>query len=205
MARGGGNSQCAHPASNAATSLGRHCNATHASQPSSHGSVHPRCVGDQHASVRASGIERERSCPTAWATPLVLADRDRSFQNWSVHQHGSAMGRSSWTSVGFNGSTRSCTHSRQEIRRIKSGISITLQQQKIFKRVTVEPASIGCAVSELRKKWKKTRSVEIRKKQSTGGRLPLNPRRFRDKLAKLAQRAEVWLGRQLQIRRLTNV
>ena len=37
-----------------------------------------------HASVRASGIEKERSCPTAGATSPVLVDRDR--RRWSIYQ-----------------------------------------------------------------------------------------------------------------------
>ena len=56
------------------------------------------------ASVRASVIEKERCCPTAFATSPVLVDRDRSFRNWSVYQnwnprwvslHGPALGSTS--------------------------------------------------------------------------------------------------------------
>ena len=50
----------------------RPCNTTHPSQSSSYGSVHPHFAGNLHASVRASGIEKERSCLTACATSPVL-------------------------------------------------------------------------------------------------------------------------------------
>ena len=76
---------CAHSTSNACTSLGRHGNATRPCQSSSYGSVHPHLAGNPHASVRASGIEKERSCPTACATSPALVHRDRSFRNWSVY------------------------------------------------------------------------------------------------------------------------
>ena len=36
--------------------------------------------------VRTSGVEKERSCPTADATSPLLVCRDRSIRNWSVHQ-----------------------------------------------------------------------------------------------------------------------
>ena len=75
---------CAHPTSNA---QGRHCNIAHPSQSSSYGSAHPHFAGDVHASVRASGIEKEGYCPTACATFPVLVDRDRSFQNLSIYQN----------------------------------------------------------------------------------------------------------------------
>ena len=54
---------CAHPTSNAGTSLGRHCRTTHPSQSSSYGSVHLHFADNVHASVRASGAEKEGSCP----------------------------------------------------------------------------------------------------------------------------------------------
>ena len=60
-----------------------------------------------HASVRASGIEKERSCPTACATSPVLVDRDPKLPE-------SAMGRSLWISNGFSGSTSSRPHSKRE-------------------------------------------------------------------------------------------
>ena len=77
---------CAHPTSNACTSLRRYCNTTHLSQSSSHGSVHPHFAGNVHSSVRVSGIEIEGSCPTACATSPMSVGRDRSFRDWSVHQ-----------------------------------------------------------------------------------------------------------------------
>ena len=46
---------CAHSTSNVCSSLGRHCNTTHPSQPSSFGNEYPHFAGDVHASVRASG------------------------------------------------------------------------------------------------------------------------------------------------------
>ena len=46
----------------------------------------PHFAGNVHASVRASGIENEGSCPTACATSPVLVCRGRSFRNWSMHQ-----------------------------------------------------------------------------------------------------------------------
>ena len=49
-------------------------------------SVHPHFAGNVHASVRASGIEKERSCRTACATSPMLVGRDRSFRNWSAYQ-----------------------------------------------------------------------------------------------------------------------
>ena len=63
-----GNHPCAHPMSNACTSLGRHFNTTHPSQASPSVSVHPRLAGGVLASVRASGIERDGSCRTTCAT-----------------------------------------------------------------------------------------------------------------------------------------
>ena len=38
------------------------------------------------ASVRASGAEKERSCPTVCATSPIMVGRHRSFRNWSVYQ-----------------------------------------------------------------------------------------------------------------------
>ena len=52
-----------------------------------HNSVHSHPAGDLHAAVRASSIEKERSCLTACATSPVLVDRDRGFRNWSVYQN----------------------------------------------------------------------------------------------------------------------
>ena len=65
----------------------KHCNTTHPSQSSSCGSVHPHVAGNVHASVRASGIEKEGSCPAACATSPMLVGRDRSFRNWSIYQY----------------------------------------------------------------------------------------------------------------------
>ena len=53
-------------------------------EPSSYVSVHPRFAAIVHASVRASGIEKEGYCPTACTTSPMLVGR--SFRNWSVHQ-----------------------------------------------------------------------------------------------------------------------
>ena len=69
----------AYPSSNASTCFGRQCSTAHPSQPSSHGSFHSHFVGDLQASVRASGIEKERSCPTA--TSPLLVGRDRRSQD----------------------------------------------------------------------------------------------------------------------------
>ena len=77
---------CAHPMSSAHARMGRHCNITHPSQPSSHDCVHPHFAGNADASVRASGIEKEGFCPTACATSPMLVGRNRSLRNWSVHQ-----------------------------------------------------------------------------------------------------------------------
>ena len=55
--------------------------------PSSYGSVRPHFAGNLHAPVRASGIEKEGSCPTAGATSPVMVSRDRSFRHNSVHQN----------------------------------------------------------------------------------------------------------------------
>ena len=52
----------------------------------SYGSVHSQLAGDVHASVKASGIEKEGSCPTACATSPMLVGLDRRFRNWSVYQ-----------------------------------------------------------------------------------------------------------------------
>ena len=87
---------CAHSTSNACTSLERHCNTAHPFQSSFFGSVHPRFAGNIHASVRASGIERERSCPTACATCPVFVGRDRSLRKLRcLPKLESAMGQSS--------------------------------------------------------------------------------------------------------------
>ena len=51
-----------------------------AEESSSYGRVHPHFAGNVHASVRVSGIEKERSCPTACATSPMLVGRDRSFR-----------------------------------------------------------------------------------------------------------------------------
>ena len=67
---------CAHPTCNAHTSTGRH----YPAQSSSCRSVHPHFV-------RASGIEKEKYCPTACATSPMLVDRDRSFRSWSIYQN----------------------------------------------------------------------------------------------------------------------
>ena len=74
------------PTSHAGTSLGKNANTAHPFQSSPNGGVHPHIAEDLHASVRASGIEKKRSCPTACATSPMLVDRDRSFRNWSVYQ-----------------------------------------------------------------------------------------------------------------------
>ena len=78
---------CTYPSSNASTCLGRICNATHPSQSSSCGSVHPHFAGNVHASVRASGMEKESSCPTADATFSLLVGGDCSIRHWSVYQN----------------------------------------------------------------------------------------------------------------------
>ena len=70
---------CAHSTSNACTSVGRQCSTTHPSQSFPYGSIHPHLAGNVHASVRASGAEKEGSCPTACATSPILVGRDRSF------------------------------------------------------------------------------------------------------------------------------
>ena len=106
---------CAHPTSNACTSLERHCNATHPSRSSPHGSVRPHFADIVHASVRASGIEKEESCPPACATSPMLVGRDRSFRNWSVHQDKNQRSVGPYGSAGFNGSTSSCPNSGREI------------------------------------------------------------------------------------------
>ena len=77
---------CAHPTSNVGTSLGRNCSTAHPSQTSPYGSVHPHLAGDVHSPVRASGVEKEGSRPTACATAPMLVSCDRSFRDWSVHQ-----------------------------------------------------------------------------------------------------------------------
>ena len=118
---------CRHSTSNACTSLGRHCNKTHPSPSSSYGSVHPHFDCNLHASVRASGIEKERSCPTARATSPLLVDCAKLE---CPPKLGSAMSRPLWTSAGFNGSTSSCPHSKQENRWRTSGISITLHPKE---------------------------------------------------------------------------
>ena len=58
----------------------------HPSQSSPYGSVHPPLAGGVVASVRASGVEEDGSCVTAFATSPMLVGRDRSFRNWSVYQ-----------------------------------------------------------------------------------------------------------------------
>ena len=58
----------ARTTSNAYTKMGKHFNITHFSQSSSYGSVHQHFAGNVHASVRASGIDKEGSCQTACAT-----------------------------------------------------------------------------------------------------------------------------------------
>ena len=58
----------------------------HPSQPTSHSSFHSHLVGDLHAYVRASGIEKDGSCHAADVTSLLLVGHDRSSRNWSVYQ-----------------------------------------------------------------------------------------------------------------------
>ena len=77
---------CAHPTSNASASLARNCSTAHPSQSSPYGSVHPHLAGHEHASVTASDVEKEGSCPTAYATSPLLASRDRGFRHCSVYQ-----------------------------------------------------------------------------------------------------------------------
>ena len=114
-----------------------------AEESSSSGSVHPHLVGNVHASVGASDIEKnvapqlvpcwsvvmaasETGVSTKYMGPSelleriqndfapqlvpfhsMLVGRDRSLRNGCVYQDKSAMGRSSWTSAGFSGSTSS--------------------------------------------------------------------------------------------------
>ena len=76
----------AYPTSNAGTGPERHCVTAHPSRTSPYDTVHLPFAYDVHAPVRVSGIEEERSCPTASATSPLLVGRNRSFQNWSVYQ-----------------------------------------------------------------------------------------------------------------------
>ena len=100
------------------------------------------------------------------------------------------------TSTGFNGSTSSCPHSKQEIRWRNSGISITSQQQNMqdcnrhfgTQRYDNVPDAQQWSWHRSGARFQnfarnaKTRSVEsaqqyhqTRQKQSSGGRLPLSP------------------------------
>ena len=76
----------AFPSSNASFCLGGYGSTAHPSQPTSHGSFHPHLICDLHASVRAYGIEKERSGPAADATSPLTDGRDRSIRNWTVYQ-----------------------------------------------------------------------------------------------------------------------
>ena len=130
------------------------------------------------------------------------------------------MGQSLWISAGFNGSTSSCPHSRREIGRTKSGVSITLQQQKIFmtatdalglNRVTMNYTRLSGASIDRMRGFRNLQEMQRRgqwKAFSSVTRYEADyhtlPRPLRYKLETLAQRAEVLLTMQLQVRRLTN-
>ena len=131
------------PSSSASACLGRHRCATHPSQRTSHG--HSRLIGNLHASVRGYGIEKEGSCPTADATSPLLVGRDRSIRNWSVHQDRSPR----W--VGPHGPALAPMD--QEA----LALAPTLWNSAAWPRSKhghEGPASIGCAGSELCKKFK---------------------------------------------------
>ena len=64
----------------------KHCSTAHPPPSSPYGSVHLHFARDVHASVTASDIEKEGSCPTACATFPILVGRDRSVRNWSIYQ-----------------------------------------------------------------------------------------------------------------------
>ena len=86
---------CAHLTSDAGTSLGRHCSTPHSSQSSSCGSAHLHFVGNVHASVRASGIEKERSSHRFCHFSRVGRSRWQVPKLWSVYQDTNfAMGQS---------------------------------------------------------------------------------------------------------------
>ena len=148
----------AHTCAHSMNSLGRHCNTTRFSQSSSYGSVHSHLAGDLHASVRASGVEKERSCHTACATSpeLVAASRTGVSTKTGIRD-GSVLVDQRWL---------------QWVNKLFSALKAGNQEENISnfdylaaakmfktatvrlstKNVTVAPASIGCAVSELCKK-----------------------------------------------------
>ena len=142
-----------------------------------------------HASVRASGIEKERSCPTACATSSVWVDRDPKLPE-------SAMGRSLWISNGFSGSTSSRPHSKRETWKKISEFRLPCSSKNIqecnrrFGTQRHDDVPNAPQWSQHRSGARfqnfaisaETRSVEsvqqchkIRRKQSSGDRLPLSP------------------------------
>ena len=149
---------CAHTTSSGNIGLRWDGSTARFSKSSPHGSVHPHLAGDVHVSGRVPGVEKKKNCPTPCAASPSLVGRNRNFRNWNVHQdrdrlvgpHGQAlasMGQQALartqgrgTTLEFQSPCRSTKCSRRQ-----PTLSCT-------KRVTVEPASIGCAVSELCKK-----------------------------------------------------
>ena len=122
--------------------------------------VHEKCPLPRSGN---GSLKRSVCAPEACYARMELLTCDGSSTVFPPRQ-GCATGRSSWTSAGFNGSTSSRPHPRQEIWRCKSGISIPLQQQYCSRRktklwdstarpctkhVTKVPAFIECGGSEL--------------------------------------------------------
>ena len=215
---------CAHPTSNAYTSLGRHCSTTRPSQSSSSGSVHLHFAGNVYASVRASGIDKEGSCSAACAAALMLVGRDRSFRHWSIYQDkrprwvgpcGSAVASMGQQSLS---PAEVWKYGRSDVEcRLPCSSKIVQDGNRRFGTQRHDHVPNMSQWSQHRSgagvqssaKGATTRSEEcfqlyrkIRHEESLGGRLPLSsaptPRQ-----AGLAQRAEVLLTRQLQVWRLT--
>ena len=107
---------CTHSTSTACTSLGRHCNTTHPSESSWH------CERKilSHCLCRFSHVGGS------------IAASDAGVSTKTRIRDGSVLMDQRW----LEWSSSSSPHSRSEIRERKSGISITLQQQKKFKAAT---------------------------------------------------------------------
>ena len=147
-----------------------------------HMAVHLHLAGDIHSPIRASGFEKDGSCPTACDTAPMLFGCDRSSRNWSVHQDKSQR----W--VGPHGPALA-----------------SLSQQAlghVQKHVTVEPTSVGHKVSELCKKVRTAFSSVAT--YDMGSRLAADYRTLRNKLETVARRVEGLLIGLLRIHQLTS-
>ena len=184
---------CAHPTSNACTSLRRHCNTSRPSQASSYGSVHPHLAGNVLESVRASGIEKQRHRLTAGATtPRVGRSCSQLPKLEYLPKQQSAMGQSLCFSAGFNGSrTQGGKSGGQNLEfGLPCGSKTVQDCNRHYRKQRYDYVPNAPQWSQHRSGARfqnratsaETRSVEsfqqchkIRQKHSSCGRLPLSP------------------------------